>query len=326
MHRLAARTAARVNSLRRVQSDIAPTRRAAIQCVMRIPPISLFDVAHALVAADPALGPDAALAAIGPMFDADRVWLMHFDRELTQLWISHEWCADGVQAFLPDFPGTPIGLLALPLIQLRRGRPVVYADIEKLPHDGQALKEEMRREGNRATAGAPIMRDGRIVALIGLDDVRKVRSWSARQMALLGQLGQLVLAAARRQPEARPASLLPPAPVPSGCYVRAGNSHVQVNWPEIVSIKAEGDYTRVRLENGREFLEQKGIAVWESMLPAHYFGRIHRSWIIGWAHLAQLRRSRGRRWMLHLRGQPTELPVGRRYQPAVRLQMNLRPV
>jgi len=283
----------------------------------------LFAVARAIAGSDPAAAPDAALAEIGPRFDADRVWLIRFDPELTQLWVSHEWCADEVPAFLPDFPGVPIGLIAVPMLKFRRGVPVVYADIEKLPPDAQVLKEEMRREGNRATAGVPLFREGRIVALLGLDDVRKVHRWTPAQMSLLGRLGELVLTVADRNPPPRATAHFAPAPVPSGCYLRSSNCHVHVSWPEIVSIHSEGDYSRVRLHNGREFLELKGLAVWEAALPSHYFGRVHRSWIVGWSHVERIRRTSGGRWTLHLRDAATILPVGRRYQPAVRLHINL---
>ena len=226
-------------------------------------------------------------------------------------------------ACLPDFPGVPISLVALPLLQFRRGQAVVYADIEKLPPDARALKEEMRREGNRATAGAPLFRHGRLVALIGLDDVRQIHRWSPTEMALLGQLGELVLTAADRSAAPDLPRHVAPAPLPNGCYLRTGNSHVQVTWPEIVTIHAEGDYTRVKLHNGREFLELKGLAIWASMLPLQFFGRVHRSWIVGWSHLERIQRSSGGRWLLHLRDHAT-VPVGRRYQPAVRLQINVR--
>jgi hypothetical protein len=284
---------------------------------------ALFDVAKAIAAASPAVAVDAAMAVIGPHFDADRVWLMRFDPALEQLWVAHEWCAQGVPAYLPDFPGVPISLIALPLIRLRSGKSVVYADIEQLPPDAQLLKEEMRREGNRATAGAPLLREGRLVALLGLDDIRKIHRWTNREMKLLGQLGELVLTAADRCHSASPATKEVRTPAPEGCYLRSGNSHIHVRWDEIVTIQSEGDYSRVRLQNGREFLELKGLAVWEAMLPARIFSRVHRSWIVGWKQVERVDRCSGGRWQLLLHDRRTVLPVGRHYQPEVKRQLIL---
>ncbi len=294
----------------------------------------LHAVALALARAEPALAPAEALAEIGPRLDADRVWFVRFDLALSQWWVAHEWCAPGVAACLPELPGVPTALIARPMVDFRRGRPVVYHDIEKIPADAQALKEEMRREGNRATAASPVLREGRLVALMGLDDTRKIHRWSAAEMSLLGRLGELVLAAAdraerlmpppARPPESdaeRPAS---PPPSPAGCYLRAGSCHVQVHWEDIVLLSAEDDYARVRLRGGREFFDPRPLAIWETILPTERFGRVHRSWIVAWPAVRRLHRRAGGRWTLELHADPRPVPVGRSFQEAVRLAMNLR--
>ncbi|WP_438479961.1 GAF domain-containing DNA-binding protein [Oleiharenicola lentus] len=296
-------------------------------------PSLLFQIAQRLLSAPLADAPLEALRVIGPAFDADRAWLIFFDEAQENFWVAYEWCADGVPDFLPDFPGVPVALIAHPMKDFLKGRAVVLSDIERLPPDAQNLKEEMRREGNRATAGAPLLSNGRLVALIGLDDTRKRHAWSAAEMRALQQLGELVLAAAARArfveagsgPWRNAAQPAPPAQS-GGCYLRAGNCHVQVRWEEIVAISAEGDHTRVQLRTGREFLELKALAVWEAMLPKGKFGRVHRSHIVGWAHVSRLRRVSGGRWTLELESGEEPLPVGRNYQVSVRKHINLRPV
>lgn len=290
----------------------------------------LLAVARRLLEAPPSTAPAEALGLIGPAFDADRAWLIRLDAELQNFWVSHEWCAEGVPACLPDFPCVPTALIAHPLREFLKDRAVVLDDIEKLPPDSQALKEEMRREGNRATAGAPLFRDGKLVALVGLDDVRKTHRWRAAEMGRLRELGGLLLAAADRALAGEPAT---PVRAPGaaraesgGCYLRAGNCHVQVRWEEIATISAEGDHTRVRLASGREFFELKALAVWQAMLPAERFLRVHRSLIVNWADVARVRRRSGGRWELELRAGGAALPVGRSYQKAVRNRMNLRAV
>lgn len=77
--------------------------------------------------------------------------------------------------------------------------------------------------------------------------------------------------------------------------VHVDPSHMQVHWNEIVAISAEDDYSLVRLVGGQEFLEMRPLAVWENTLPAAKFGRVHRSWIVGWRHVLRLRRTLGSR-------------------------------
>lgn len=291
----------------------------------------LFRVAQSLAAAPVKLAAVAALGVIGPEFDADRAWLIRLDEGLQNFWVADEWCAEGVPACLPDLPCVPAAMIAYPLRDFRRGRPVVVADIEQLPPDAQELKEEMRREGNRATAGAPLFRAGKLVALIGLDDVRKTRRWSKAQMAELARLGELVLAAADRAAgltdgETTATSGAQAArPQPGGCYLRAGNCHVQVTWPEVDAIAAEGDHSRVRLTGGREFFELKALSVWRAMLPEEIFAQVHRSHIVNWSRVARVRRGSGGRWTLELRSGET-LPVGRSYQAALKARMSRRGV
>lgn len=297
-------------------------------------PLLMFDVAQCLLRAAVPDAPMEAMALIGPVFDADRVWLIFLDAELQNFWVGYEWCADGVPACLPDLPCVPVALIAHPMKAFLKNCDVMTADIEKLPPDAQGLKEEMRREGNFATAGCPLFRDGRLVALFGVDDTRKVHAWSTAEMKFLRQLGELVLSAVERarvyESETRTVALnganAAPGAESAGCYLRAGNCHVQVRWSQIVRISAEGDHTRVKLLGGREFMELKALAVWEAMLPAGLFGRVHRSHIVGWQHVNRLRRSSGGRWTLEFTGGGNAVPVGRNYQATVRKRINLVPV
>lgn len=291
----------------------------------------LFRVAQRLLSAPASIAPAEALALVGPAFDADRAWLIRLDEELQNFWVAYEWCAGGVQDFLPDFPCVPTALIAHPLREFLQNRAVVLADIEKLPPDAQDLKEEMRREGNRATAGVPVFRGGKLVALVGLDDVRKTHGWSVAEMTELRALAELLVTAADRAPEAGGETpedgIAPSRRVESGgCYLRAGNCHVQARWDEIVWISADGDHSRVRLITGREFLELKALTVWEAMLPAERFLRVHRSHIVNWPRVERVRRISGGRWSLEMRGGGPTVPVGRSYQEAVKNRLHLRGV
>jgi hypothetical protein len=290
----------------------------------------LFRVARCLLQRPASIAPAEALALIGPAFDADRAWLIRLDEELQNFWVAYEWCAEGVQDFLPDFPCVPTALIALPMRDFLKDRPVVMEEIEALPPDAQALKEEMRREGNRATAGVPVFREGKLVALVGLDDVRKTHAWSAAEMAELRTLAELLVTAADRvsglaeTPEE--AAQTARRPESGGCYLRAGNCHVQARWEEVLTISADGDHSRVRLASGREFFELKALTVWEAMLPAERFLRVHRSHIVNWTQVQRVRRTSGGRWSLEMRGGGPTVPVGRSYQEAVKNRIHLRGV
>lgn len=279
---------------------------------------------------DPASVIGQILATAGPAFDADRAWLIRFNHDHSLYWIAHEWCADGVDACLPEIPAVPVTLIADPMVRFLKGEPAVYADIEDLPGSSQGLKEELRREGIRAIAGVPLFSEGHLVALVGLDDVRRPHAWTSEEMALLRQVGEILLAADQRQLAANRSTEPLAAPEatesPDGCYLRSGNCHVQVRWNEILWLRAEGDYTRLHLRNGREFYERRTLRAWDAVLPAQGFGQVHRSWIVNWSCLRQLHRSRGGKWSLLLSPEGEAIPIGRRFQQAVRERLNLTTV
>jgi hypothetical protein len=291
------------------------------------------EVALALAGAQPTTAPTEVLAVAGPYFDADRVWLVRFTPDHQVWWVAHEWCAAGVRAFLPELPSVPISVIAPAMVEFFRGRNVVYADVEKIPASGNVLKEEMRRQGNRATAAAPLFVGNRLEALIGVDDTRKTHPWTDAEMDRLKTVGEIVLKAdaAREQFAYPPAgassaklgseNLADPASLPSdpeGCYLRLNNCHVKVSWSEILWLRAEGDYTRVRLASGQQFFERRTLAQWEVVLPRHSFGRVHRSWIVNWRDVHRLNREGGGRWNLELRHGEVQVPVSRAYQAIVR--------
>lgn len=287
-------------------------------------------IALALARGEPSSAVAEMLAPVGLHFDAQRAWLIRFNRDQSIYWVAHEWCADGVPACLPELPGVPTALIADVMIPFRNGEPVLLPDIEELPPSSQALKEELRREGIRATCAVPLFDDARLVALIGLDDTRRRRDWHPGEVELLGRIGRILLAAEHRGRAAptgnEPPTSSPEEESPDGCYVRTGNCHVQVRWTEIAWLKADGDYSRVRLRSGQEFYERRTLQAWTAVLPTEQFSRVHRSWIVNVNAIRELRRGGGGRWSIVVHGREAPIPVGRQYQRATRERINLSTV
>jgi two-component system LytT family response regulator len=62
---------------------------------------------------------------------------------------------------------------------------------------------------------------------------------------------------------------------------------------DIISLNAQGSYTRFDLINGTNHLTCKNIKEYEEILPANYFIRIHRSSIVNVNHITRYRRGDG---------------------------------
>lgn len=87
------------------------------------------------------------------------------------------------------------------------------------------------------------------------------------------------------------ANIMPEAAAqPARLLVEQGNKMVALPVEKIVWIEADGDYTRLHT-NERFYLSSLGMTDMEQRLPTGQFLRIHRSAIIGVAHLQGVERS-----------------------------------
>jgi two-component system LytT family response regulator len=80
----------------------------------------------------------------------------------------------------------------------------------------------------------------------------------------------------------------------------------------VVSITAEGDYSRIQTSDGERWLVLKSLREWERRLPAQHFARIHRSMIVNLACVERLESAFSRGYLVHLRGLTAPVPMSRR--------------
>lgn len=71
-------------------------------------------------------------------------------------------------------------------------------------------------------------------------------------------------------------------------FLRADQAYHMVKVDQIISIKAEGDYSKVSLCNNQSLIVLKTLKEWEQILPANYFVRIHRSSIINIEYIIRI--------------------------------------
>lgn len=85
---------------------------------------------------------------------------------------------------------------------------------------------------------------------------------------------------------------------------------------EVQCVRADGEYSQVRMQGGRTELHDKPLSRLEQVLPAS-FVRCHRSWLVNLAHVDSLVASTGSRYSLTLRD-GSSVPVGRSQVAALR--------
>jgi two-component system response regulator LytT len=99
-----------------------------------------------------------------------------------------------------------------------------------------------------------------------------------------------------------------------GIWRAQGTATVEL--ADVLWIRADGDYSQVRLRDGRSELHDKSLAALATVLPAD-FVRCHRSYLVNLRQIRTLHAASGSRYWLVL-SDGSELPVGRAHVAALR--------
>lgn len=104
-----------------------------------------------------------------------------------------------------------------------------------------------------------------------------------------------------------------------GVWRAQGTASVEL--AQVLWIRADGDYSELRLLDGRSELHDKSLAGLAALLPPD-FQRCHRSWLVNLRHVRALHAGAGSRYWLRLHN-GAELPVGRAHLAALRRELGL---
>lgn len=102
-----------------------------------------------------------------------------------------------------------------------------------------------------------------------------------------------------------------------GIWRAQGTALVELR--DVMWIRADGDYSQLRLRDGRDELHDKSLASLGSVLPPD-FVRCHRSYLVNLRHVRSLHAGSGSRYWLVL-ADGTELTVGRAHVAALRSEL-----
>lgn len=106
----------------------------------------------------------------------------------------------------------------------------------------------------------------------------------------------------------------------SGAARYLGIWHAQgtamVELADVLWIRADGDYSEVRMRDGRSELHDKSLASLTAVLPPD-FVRCHRSYLVNLTHVRTLHAASGSRYWLVL-NDGAEVPVGRAFVEEIR--------
>lgn len=87
---------------------------------------------------------------------------------------------------------------------------------------------------------------------------------------------------------------------------------------EITLIRSSGDYTELRLSNGKVFLDNRSMLQWELSLPDNNFCRISRFYIVNFNFISQIKKDAPSPGLLYIEGHDEPLKISKSYYQVIK--------
>ncbi len=104
-------------------------------------------------------------------------------------------------------------------------------------------------------------------------------------------------------------------------YVLVNGSLKFIKLPLLKCIIAEGNYSYIYYKDRNKDLVTKTLQDWEAILPDDYFVRIHRSTIVNFEYVDQVKKCRNYTHLVYVRGIDEPFVMSRRYAARLRKTM-----
>ncbi len=137
------------------------------------------------------------LETLGKHFTADRSYLFLFSANHKAMTNTHEWCSEGVIAQMEKIQNQPTESLPWFFEQILSCESVHIPDIKDIPAEAAAERKEWGNQNIQSLITVQISSDDKVWGFIGLDSVKKKRTWSAGEInnlkIIANSIGELLL-------------------------------------------------------------------------------------------------------------------------------------
>ncbi|MFX1279389.1 MAG: ATP-binding protein [Promethearchaeota archaeon] len=139
-----------------------------------------------------------SLEEIGLLSQASRSYLFIFDNDNRTMSNTHEWCLDGVYPQIEKLQNLQMEVFPWSIKKLKNGEILNIDDVNSLPEEATAEKEEFLRENIKSLIFLPFKIGEEIFGFIGLDNVKAAKKWGLDDLTLLKILSEIIGNAIRR--------------------------------------------------------------------------------------------------------------------------------
>ncbi|MFX0002319.1 MAG: ATP-binding protein [Promethearchaeota archaeon] len=125
------------------------------------------------------------LKDIGNLSQASRSYVFIFSEDNSTMSNTHEWCNNGVTPQLDQLQDLPMKFFPWSLNKIKKGEILNIENVEDLPPEASAEKEEFLRENIKSLIFLPLMIGQNISGFIGFDKIQTQWKWSKDDLNLL---------------------------------------------------------------------------------------------------------------------------------------------
>ncbi|MBT4511901.1 MAG: PAS domain S-box protein, partial [Chloroflexi bacterium] len=140
-----------------------------------------------------------ALKTIGEFASVDRSYVSLFDRDPSNMSITHECCAEGIEPQIQDLQGISIEPLAWSMNILQQLNNLHIPRVADLPTEAAMERELFQSQDIKSAILVPMAFGGFFMGFLGFDSVRSEISWSDDSIKLLRMAGDIFANALMRK-------------------------------------------------------------------------------------------------------------------------------
>ena len=142
---------------------------------------------------------EESLQAIGTFVGTDRSYVIRYDASSQRTWMTHEWCAAGIEPSFADEQGRSFNEAPLQQARLERFEVNEIRDVAALGDDWAEDRRYLEGQGIGAILEVPLVRHGRLVGVIGLDSTSGAVPWTAEDVTMLRAVAALFAQVSERR-------------------------------------------------------------------------------------------------------------------------------
>jgi len=142
---------------------------------------------------------NGALQLLGEFEGDDRCYVFQFSADETTVTNTHEWCAAGIPPAINRNANVPVENIPWHMDKLRRLEILSVSCIDDLPIDARAEREIFLSQAIQSLLVVPMVRDDTLIGFLGLDSVKKTKTWSEESINTIKLAAQIFANALRRK-------------------------------------------------------------------------------------------------------------------------------